>query len=89
MRKRWGDEFNPEQVQELDEAFEIAWQSVKHDKGAELESEEHYRMLLAQQIIAIAQSGKEPSVEGIAKEAIRRFQQQIALEVREPDSKGG
>ena len=89
MRKRWADGFNPEQVQNLDMAFAIAWESVQADTGVELNSEEHYRMSLAQHIMAIARSGAEPTVVGLAKEAIRRFQQQIALEIRESDSKGG
>jgi hypothetical protein len=89
MRKRWENGFDPEQVRNLDKAFTIAWETIRVDKGPELDSEEHYRMSLAQHIMAIARSGEEPTAAGLAKEAIRRFQQQIALEIREPDSKGG
>jgi hypothetical protein len=89
MRKRWESGFDPEQVQNLEKAFTIAWETVRDDKGPELNSEEHYRTSLAQHIMAIARSGEEPTVAGLAKEAIRRFQQQIALEIRESDSKGG
>ena len=89
MRKRWDGGFDPEQVQKLDKAFTIAWERVRADKGAELNSEEYHRTSLAQHIMAIARSGVEPTVVGLANEAVRRFQQQVALEAREPDSKGG
>jgi hypothetical protein len=89
MPNRWDSGFDPEQVQNLDAAFAIAWAIVRANKYPELNSEEHYRVSLAQHIMAIAQSGVEPTVVGLANEAARRFQQQIALESREPDSMGG
>jgi hypothetical protein len=33
MRKRWDSGFDPEQVQNLDKAFTIAWETIRADTG--------------------------------------------------------
>jgi hypothetical protein len=89
MAERWDSGFDPEHVQNLYTAFAIARETVRANNDSELNSEEHDHNSLAQHIMAIAQSGSEPTVVGLANEAVRRFQQQITLEAKEPDSKGG
>jgi hypothetical protein len=89
MAERWDSGFDPEHVKNLYIAFAIAQETVRASDDFEISSEEHDRISLAQHIMAIAQSGSEPTVVGLANEAVRRFQQQIALEAKEPDSMGG
>ncbi len=88
VRKYWDRAFGPETVQELDKALQLAWEMVRMSDDAGLNSEEDNRTSLARHIMAAARGGETGATE-LAQEAVQRFKQQIALEVGQPDSKGG
>jgi len=72
----------------LNAAFEQAWEFVQQSGDVDLTAEEHARTSIALHVIAIARTG-ENNIRRLTEEAIVRFRQQLALEDREPDSRGG